>query len=52
MVGGLVRRYDSEGGGRCTLQAQYERQGGGGSCLAEEGEVPYMKGQLYDLAIE
>ena len=30
MVGGLVRRYDSEGGGRCTLQAQYERQGGGG----------------------
>ena len=23
--------------------------GGGGSCLAEEGEVPYMKGQLYDL---
>ena len=49
MVGGLVRRYDSEGGGRCTLQAQYERQGGGGSCLAEEGKVPYMKGQLYDL---
>ena len=30
MVGGLVRRYDSEGGGRCTLQAQYERQGGEG----------------------
>ena len=29
------------GGGCCTLQAQYERQGG---CLAEEGEVPYMKG--------
>ena len=25
MVGGLVRRYDSEGGERCTLQAQ---QGG------------------------
>ena len=24
----------------CTLQAQYERRGG---CLAEEGEVPYMK---------
>ena len=23
--------------------------GGRGSCLAEEGEVPYMKGQLYDL---
>ena len=23
--------------------------GGGGSCLAEEGKVPYMKGQLYDL---
>ena len=21
MVGGLVPRYDSEGGGRCTLQA-------------------------------
>ena len=32
MVGGLVPRYDSEGegGGRCTLQAQYERRGGGG----------------------
>ena len=29
MVGGLVRRYDSEGGGRCTLQAQYERRGEG-----------------------
>ena len=41
MVGGLVPRYDSEGGGRCTLQAQYERRGGGG--------VSYMKGQLYDL---
>ena len=50
MVGGLVPRYHSGGGGRCTLQAQYERQGGGGgSCLAEEGKVPYMKGQLYDL---
>ena len=23
--------------------------GGRGSCLAEEGEVPYMKEQLYDL---
>ena len=30
MVGGLVPRYDSGGGGRCTLQAQYERRGGGG----------------------
>ena len=30
MVGGLVPRYDSEGGGRCSLQAQYERRGGGG----------------------
>ena len=30
MVGGLVPRYDSKGGGRCTLQAQYERRGGGG----------------------
>ena len=52
MIGGLVPRYDSGGGGRCTLQAQYERRGGGGgggSCLPEEGEVPYMKGQLYDL---
>ena len=37
------------GWGRCTRQAQYERRGGRGSCLAEEGEVPYMKGQLYDL---
>ena len=46
MVGGLVPRYDSGSEGRCT---QYERRGGGGgSCLAEEGEVPYMKGQLYD----
>ena len=27
MVGGLVPRYDSGGGGRCTLQAQYERRG-------------------------
>ena len=25
------------------------KAGGRGSCLAEEGEVPYMKGQLYDL---
>ena len=25
-VGGLVPRYDSGGGGRCTLQAQYERR--------------------------
>ena len=25
------------------------RKAGGGSCLAEEGKVPYMKGQLYDL---
>ena len=53
MVGGLDPRYDKRGvGGRCTLQAQYERRGGGGgggSCLAEEGEVPYMKGQLYDV---
>ena len=54
MVGGLVPRYDSWAGGRCTLQAQYERRGGGGGggglhCLAEEGEVPFMKGQLYDL---
>ena len=29
MVGGLVPRYDSGGGGRCTLQAQYERRGEG-----------------------
>ena len=34
--GGVHFRHDTKGGGR-------------GSCLAEEGEVPYMKGQLYDL---
>ena len=28
-VGGIVPRYDSGGGGRCTLQAQYERRGEG-----------------------
>ena len=49
--GGLDPRYDKRGEGGvggcvrvcvcCTLQAQYERRGG---CLAEEGEVPYMKG--------
>ena len=38
MGGGAVHfRYNTKGGG------------GGGGCLAEEGEVPYMKGQLYDL---
>ena len=40
MVGGLVPRYDSEGGGRCTLQAQYERRGGGGG----EGELLSRRG--------
>ena len=30
MVADLDPRDDSEGGGRCTLQAQYERRGGGG----------------------
>ena len=34
--GGVHFRHNAKGGGR-------------GSCLAEEGEVPYMKGQLHDL---
>ena len=37
MVGGLVPRYDSEGGGRCSLQAQYERRGGGGVAQQKRG---------------
>ena len=49
---GTIRKTGG-GGGRCTVQAQYKRRGGGGggggSWLAEKGEVPYMKGQLYDL---
>ena len=50
-------------GGCCPLQARYEKRGcalytsdtirkarrGGGDCLAEEVEVPYMKGRLDDL---
>ena len=32
--GFIVPRYHSGGGGRCTLQAQYERQGGGGGLLS------------------
>ena len=38
-------------GGVLSAQARYEKRGwwwgagpGGGGCLAEEGEVPYMKG--------
>ena len=37
MVGGLVPRYDSEGGGRCSRQAQYERRGGEGELLSRRG---------------
>ena len=48
MVGGLVQRYDS-GGGEVYTSGTLRKAGGGGSCLAVEGEVPYMKGQLYDL---
>ena len=50
MVGGLVQRYDS-GGEEVYTSGTLRKAGGGGggSCLAEEGEVPYMKGQLYDL---
>ena len=44
MVGGLVQRYDS--GGEEVYTSGTLRKAGG-SCLAEEGEVPYMKGQLY-----
>ena len=38
LVGGVHFRHNMKGGG-----------GGGLHCLAEEGEVPFMKGQLYDL---
>ena len=34
--GGVHFRHNTKGGGR-------------GSCLAEEGDIHYMKGQLYDL---
>ena len=37
--GGVHFRHNTKGGSG----------GGRGSCLAEEGEVSYMKGQLYDL---
>ena len=43
MVGGLDPRYDSG-----SVHFRHNTKGGG-SCLAEEGEVPCMKGQLYDL---
>ena len=54
MVGGLVQRYDSGGeevytSGTLRKAVGGGGGGGGGGCLAEEGEVPYMKGQLYDL---
>ena len=39
--GGVHFRHNTKGWGG---------GGGGGSCLAE-GEVPYMKGQLYDLLV-
>ena len=65
MVGDLDPRYDKRGvGGRGANYESRDttvgvgevytsgtilKAGGRGSCLAEEGEVPYMKGQLYDL---
>ena len=49
--GGAVHiRPDTKSGGGCrpALQTRYTKRGGGGGggggCLAEEGEVPYMKG--------
>ena len=39
--GGVHFRHNTKGGGGGG--------GGRGSCLAEEGEVSYMKGQLNDL---
>ena len=56
-VGAVRFRPDTKSGaGRvvvvvsCTLHAGTIRKaGGGGGCLAEEGEVPYMKVQLDDL---
>ena len=48
--GGYTRDTRKAGeGGVLSAQARYEKRGwgagpGGGGCLAEEGEVPYMKG--------
>ena len=50
MVGGLVQRYDSGGeGGVHFRHITKGGGGGGGELLSRRGEVPYMKGQLYDL---
>ena len=44
---GPIRK--AEGGRVCsTLKVQFERREGGG-CLADEGEVHYIEGQLYYL---
>ena len=36
-------------GGEVHFRHNTKGRGGEGSCLSEEGEVPYMKGQLSDL---
>ena len=53
--GGAVRfRPDMKsggggGGGGGAVHFRHNTKGGRGGCLAKEGEVPYTKGQLYDL---
>ena len=49
MVGGFSPAIRQWGWVEVYTSGTIRKAGGGGSCLAEEGEVPYMKGQLYDL---